>query len=90
MTMQISEIIYVNGRRASLQKLAEFPMEYVREVDIWEENHKSPYICSTACHRDYIGTWKIKDDKFYLTKLVGKYRLKSKKNRFLRIGIPEY
>jgi hypothetical protein len=82
MTMQIAEIIYIDGRRASLQNEPEFPLELVREVDVWEEEHKSPYIHSTACHRDYIGTWKIKDNKFYLTYLDGKYRLKSKKPVF--------
>ena len=30
---------------------------------------------STACWRNYIATWEVQDDKLYLAKLEGKYRL---------------
>ena len=35
-------------------------------------------IYSTACWRGYIGTWEIKDDKFYLKKIDGAVRLAKK------------
>jgi hypothetical protein len=36
---------------------------------------ESPFIFSTACWRQYIGTWEIKDDRFYLVGLTGRIRL---------------
>ena len=40
-------------------------------------------ILSTACWRSYIGTWEIKDGKFYLIDVVGRYRKVSKEPIFL-------
>ena len=37
-----------------------------------------PGIGSTACWRNYIGTWEIKDGKFYLIDLKGRVRLTKK------------
>ena len=37
-----------------------------------------PGIGSTACWRNYIGTWEIKDGKFYLRDLEGRVRLTKK------------
>jgi hypothetical protein len=40
-------------------------------------------IFSTACWRGYIGTWEIKDGRFYLNDVVGRYKKVSKKPLFL-------
>ena len=44
-------------------------------VDDEEARRSSPFVFSTACWRGYVGTWEIRGDKFYLVKLVGRFRL---------------
>jgi len=39
-------------------------------------------IFSTACWRGYIGTWEIKDGRFYLNDVVGRYKKISKEPLF--------
>ena len=40
-------------------------------------------ILSTACWRGYIGTWEIKDCKFYLKDVIGRFKKISKEPIFL-------
>ena len=43
---------------------------------------KSESVISSACWRHYIGTWEIKDDRFYLKKLSGMYKINGREALF--------
>ena len=82
MTAQVHEILIYNGKECSMAFCPPIPenLETIikvsdDEVEKQIENGEiEAIILSTACWRDYIGTWEIKDDKFYLTDVVGRYK----------------
>lgn len=39
------------------------------------EIDRDSFIFSTACWPQYVGTWEIKDDRFYLVNLTGRFKL---------------
>ena len=86
MTAQVHEKLILNGRATSMNccpPIIDDPN--IITVLSNEEFHKGcrdgkfeSIISSTACWRNYIGTWEIKDGKFYLKDLKGRIKLKKK------------
>lgn len=83
MTAQVHEKIIFNGKTESM--IPSPPISYnpeliteLSEKEIRQANKAGKLdhiICSTGCWRGYIGTWEIKDDKFYLNHLEGRIKL---------------
>jgi len=81
MTSQVREILIIKGQKHGLSCLPDIPVdtEYIEKL-VPEEGKKffSGIYDSTACWRKYIGTWEIKDDKFYFLDIKGLYRKRNK------------
>lgn len=82
MTAQIHEKIRYKGKRMGLATCPDFPEDHPRIIRLSEEeafaNDPSGMIFSTACWREYIGSWSIRRGKLYLTKLEGRFHLEGK------------
>lgn len=83
MTAQVPESIVINGESAFMNYCPPIPNDpqIIQELTR-EELHEGMklgkikhIVGSTACWRGYIGTWEIKESKFYLNKLEGCIRL---------------
>jgi hypothetical protein len=82
MTAQVHEKIRYQGKRMRLASCPHFPEDHPRIVEASEDeilelakSDKTGIIFSTACWREYIGSWSIRRGKLYLTKLKGRFRL---------------
>ena len=77
MTAQFREILILNGEETSMAFCPPLPKNDPKIVvrDYESASESCPVAFSTACWRQYIGTWEIKDDRFYLVDVVGKYEL---------------
>lgn len=83
MTAQVPEKLIFNGEETSMTFCPPIPddPQIIKELSLEEFNSDleakkcDDIVFSTACWRQYIGTWEIKDDKFYLNKLEGAIRL---------------
>ena len=89
MTAQIHEKIRYQGKRMRLPSCPHFPEDHPRISEVSEEeieklalDDRTEIIFSTACWREYIGSWSIRRGKLYLTKLEGRYRLDGKEAIF--------
>ena len=89
MTAQIHEKIRYQGKRMRLASCPHFPEDHPRISEVSEEeieklamDNRTEIIFSTACWREYIGSWSIRRGKLYLTKLEGRYRLDGKEAIF--------
>lgn len=72
MTPQTHEILILNGDVTFiLEYEPPLPVNHPRVVidDDWEE------IIFSSCWRHYVGTWEIKDGRFFLVKLTDKYKI---------------
>jgi hypothetical protein len=92
MTKQTQERMILDGIETEMVGFPYFPEEDPRIIKISEE--LAELYKTTACYRNYIGTWEIKNRKLYLIKLEGKYRLKKGMDyyllkKYLQIGIVE-
>lgn len=67
--------IRVNGIKKDEQLLSNDDLITLGDVELLYKTEKSEHVMSTACWRQYIGTWEIRDEKFYLTKLTGTYTI---------------
>lgn len=80
MTAQFHENLILNGEETSMAFCPDLPEGHPRLLDRHAEGlpgDDDDVDCySTACWRGYIGTWEIKDGKFYLRRLQGRYRLR--------------
>ena len=65
----------VNGEKVSKKLLEDDDVLAVGGVEILYEEVVHEFMISTACWRGYVGSWEIKNDKFYLTGLSGEYQL---------------
>ncbi|PWB87890.1 transcription initiation factor IIB [Methanobrevibacter thaueri] len=70
-------IITVLSREEFKEFKKELHDEYKKKLRKGSQTIPSP-IGSTACWRNYIGTWEIKDGKFYLKDLEGRMRMTKK------------
>ena len=87
MTAQVPETLIIDGKRTSMAFCPPIPdspdiitLVPAEEVSAAIRAGKiKSIVCSTACWRGYIGTWEIKDGKFFLKKLVGCIKLAQRK-----------
>ena len=81
MTAQVPEKLILDGKETSLMFCPPLPKNDARLVRLTrseiEQSDPPPIIFSTACWRNYIATWEIKDDQFFLVDITGSYRLES-------------
>ena len=89
MTAQIHEKIRYQGKRMRLASCPHFPEDHPRIKETSEKDilklamdDKTGIIFSTACWREYIGSWSIRRGKLYLTKLEGRFQLVGKEPIF--------
>jgi len=89
LTAQVHEKIRYQGKRMRLASCPHFPEDHPRISEVSEEeieklalDDRTEIIFSTACWREYIGSWSIRRGKLYLTKLEGRYRLDGKEAIF--------
>ena len=83
MTAQVGEILIYEGSEVRMSFCPPIP-DHIRIADFSNEKLETlakkenlpSVIFSTACWRGYIGTWEIKDGRFYLVKLSGRFELK--------------
>ncbi len=79
MTAQVHERLILDGEQTSMAFCPPLPAGHPRitELDGEELERESmpPILGSTACWRGYIGTWEIKDGRFYLVDIAGPYRI---------------
>ena len=82
MTAQVHEKIRFQGKPMRLATCPHFPVDHPRihlsseqEVEEFAKDRKTEIIFSTACWREYIGSWSIRRGRLYLTKLEGRYWL---------------
>ncbi len=72
MTIQIREKINYNG---VLKEIDSMPWIDFKNPNIIPNNNLLEHCHSSACWRGYIGSWLIKDEKLYLTKIAGKFKM---------------
>ena len=90
-TAQVHEILILNGQEHLLACCPPIPENLDTIIKISDDDVEKQIINgkidiivqSTACWRGYIGTWEIKDCKFYLNDIVGRYKKVSKEPLFL-------
>ena len=89
MTAQVHEKIRYQGKRMRLASCPHFPEDHPRISEVSEEeieklamDNRTEIIFSTACWREYVGSWSIRRGKLYLSKLEGRYRLDGKEAIF--------
>jgi hypothetical protein len=81
MTAQVHERLILDGEHCSMACCPRLPEAHPR-VRAWRRGEprnsaEEDYwgINSTACWRQYVGTWEIRDGKLFLVALLGRYRL---------------
>lgn len=80
MTAQIPERLILNGEQTSMTFCPPLPIGHPRiiETDLQAgtvNKEDSHILYSTACWRQYQGSWEIKDGYFYLIGLRGRFQL---------------
>lgn len=79
MTAQLGEILFVDGRKTSMSFCPPLPKNHPRisGSSPEERDERDDFMSrSTACWRGYVGTWEIREKKFYLVRLQGGLRLR--------------
>ncbi|HEX2623396.1 MAG TPA: hypothetical protein VHL11_24715, partial [Phototrophicaceae bacterium] len=85
MTGQVAEHLILDGTRMSMAYCPRFPLDHPHIVELTMEEVSAGikageingFVHSTACWRRYIGTWELKDVKFYLISLDGHFKVTS-------------
>ena len=80
MTEQIRENLLLDGESVYMFNFPNIPRDHPR---ILHEFHREPnsdkaarvLLGSTACWRNYIGTWEVRDGLFFLNKVFGQYKI---------------
>jgi hypothetical protein len=83
MTAQFHENLILEGEKTTMAFCPPIPIDHpgVRVLDAEEmqEGIRAGVIpnivFSTACWREYIGTWELRDGKFYLNEVQGRFRI---------------
>ena len=77
MTAQVHEKLIYEGEEVSMAFCPPLPKRdpRIRERTDEEMAGCDPIVFSTACWRGYVATWEIKDGKFYLVDIMGRYKL---------------
>ncbi len=79
MTAQVHELLIIEGEKTSMPFCPPIPKNHpdikTLTKDETEEDDNIPWVIfSTACWRQYIGTWELKDGKLYLVDIRGLYK----------------
>lgn len=86
MTAQMHEILILEGIETSMAFCPPLPENHPKLKRLNEdeamEQARDSWIFSTACWRQYVGTWELKDGRFYLTDIDGIYRLEQNEPLF--------
>lgn len=86
MTAQIHEIMIYDGNETEMASCPPLPENNPRIKKLNDEeidfDNAGGIIFSTACWREYVGKWEIKDGRFYLVGLEGRYRLDGREPLF--------
>ena len=86
MTAQFHEGLIYEGKPCTMAFCPPLPVGHPRIAELTEEEMRESeldFICSsTGCWRQYIGEWEIKDGRFYLVKISGRFQLKSEEPLF--------
>lgn len=86
MTAQIHENLIFEGEETSMAFCPPIPKNHPRIEEIAMEDAMKEatgtVLFSTACWRGYQGTWEIKDRRFYLIGLSGRFRLRGEEPLF--------
>jgi hypothetical protein len=79
MTAQFHEKLILEGEVTGMAFCPPLPFGHPRllEVPHDQATQRSPFVFSTACWRHYIGTWELRDGRFYLVAVDGIYSLDS-------------
>lgn len=79
MTTQIKDVCIYQGGEYQMPVFLDFPVDNLRIKELSSEEfgkeNSSDYINSTACWRNYIATWEIKNKQLFLVRLEGKFRI---------------
>lgn len=79
MTAQVHENLIFEGEQTSMACSPPLPERHPRIIELDPEDMETEkvswIISSTACWRQYIGTWEIKDGRFYLVDITGRYKM---------------
>ncbi|MDT8322643.1 MAG: hypothetical protein RRA94_00925 [Bacteroidota bacterium] len=78
MIAQLNEVLLLDGVPRDMRTIPELPARHARIVELphWaEEEAEDAVIVSTACWRQYIATWEIRDGRLYLHSIRGRYAL---------------
>lgn len=77
MTAQVHEKLIYKGEETSMAFCPPLPGDdpRIKKLNDEEIEASDSVIFSTACWREYIGTWEIKDGKFYLVDIIGRYKI---------------
>jgi hypothetical protein len=77
MTAQAHETLILDGEHTSMAFCPPIPKNHARVINVDEKDVKrsNSRLFSTGCWRHYLGTWEIKNGRFYLVGLVGIYSL---------------
>ena len=70
MILELHERLILNGEEALLAYCPPLPKNETRIV---KQDYQGK---SASCFRGYTGTWEIKDDKFYLKSIEGRFKLR--------------
>ncbi len=76
MTAQIHENLILNGKETSMTWYPSLPEHDPRIIELGDDPIEGDNIVfSTACWRQYLGTWEINNNKLYLLKLEGRFKI---------------
>ncbi len=79
MTVQVKDICTYLGCEYQMPVCLGFPINDLRIVELTNmelaENDSNGLYSSTACWRNYVASWEIRDEQLYLVQLEGKYRI---------------
>jgi len=77
MTAQVHEKLILNGKMTTMMSSPLVPADH--EMLIKQRDFQIPDTSitrSSACWRKYLGTWEVKDRRFYLVSIEGMFNLK--------------
>ncbi|PWQ98840.1 hypothetical protein [Leucothrix pacifica] len=76
MTAQVHEVLIIDGQETSMAFCPPLPENDSRVIESKDDDGYISF--STDCWRQYVGTWEIKENKFYLINLDGNFQLADK------------
>jgi hypothetical protein len=80
MTAQVHELLIIEGEETSMAYCPPLPTNHpaiksLTDAEIRDVENMPSMIFSTACWRQYIGTWELKEGKLYLRDIKGRYKM---------------